>query len=392
MMFIPYDLPNGDRRRTRRVINTFVAAKAVRRRRSIKSPGFNAGFITHWSEASHEESMNGYESPQNAGCVSMSSISQAGGKVARIGHIQRNLEEPLGSWALSYYFDVICQHDSPVLGHSPARAEAYSSTLFSWSAQYDLVYYGLVAFSLCCLIQHDASDAVHRATLHYRKRLLDQIHERLSARIVDDVLIYALSLLIPIDDYLENNEYSRAHAKGLRAIIQAIGGEDCIGESAPAMREAVILSALMARSLLLSHEPVSSICYSPISDLKPDLTSPENAHLNHPRGFMDLIQAKYVPPSMIAVLDSFSSWWQRSDHCHDSAIPMWRPSMPTSPYPRLKIAYSSDSSVLHATAAPWPITRHLKCTDRRTGAQVCFLLWFTRNFGEYEAINHWRTV
>jgi hypothetical protein len=46
----------------------------------------------------------------------------------------------------------------------------------------------------------------------------------LATNTIDDILVYALSLLIPVDGYLRFDSYSRTHVLGFGAVIKARGG------------------------------------------------------------------------------------------------------------------------------------------------------------------------
>ncbi|KAI9038125.1 uncharacterized protein KD926_011259 [Aspergillus affinis] len=114
---------------------------------------------------------------------------------------------PFTLHALSHYFDILLPHDANALGLGGAAKNTYSSGLLSWASQYDIILHGLSAFTLCSVESQDATGATSDAILYHRNRLLGDLHERLSRRQVDDVLIQAICLLIPVDDYLGYVEY-----------------------------------------------------------------------------------------------------------------------------------------------------------------------------------------
>ncbi|CEL06040.1 hypothetical protein ASPCAL07151 [Aspergillus calidoustus] len=305
-MFIPYHSPSEDRRKWRRVINSFTAEKAAQKR-PLKTPEVSLGSFVEWSDPEHNNAERISQSSARNGRLRIKRPA-ARQKVYRMTSMGRRLPEPLGSWALSYYFDVICPHDSRVFGHCPSSAKSYVSALHDWSSKNAITRHGLVAFALCTLIPGDRTGEIYAATIFYRKRLLDDVHRMLATDTVDDVLVHALSLLIPIDDYLGWENYSRTHVPGFRAVIQARGGFDQIGQSLPAMRDAVVASSLLAQSLLVCHEdtlPRDQFTHSSRSSA----AFPERyTHSDLPRGFVELIQGGYLSSTMIEILQGFSAW------------------------------------------------------------------------------------
>ncbi|KAL3454595.1 hypothetical protein BJX65DRAFT_301231 [Aspergillus insuetus] len=328
-MFIPYHSPSEDRRKWRRVINSFTAEKAAERR-PVKTPEVNLGSFAEWTDTEHNNSQ--LKAQILARNVRLRTKRPgARQNIFRMAGIGRRPPEPLGSWALSYYFDVICPHDSRVFGHSPSSAKSYISALHSWSANYEITRHGLVAFALCTLIPPDRSGEIHVATVFYRKRLLDDVHRMLATNTIDDVLVHALSLLIPIDDYLGFDTYSRTHVAGFRAVIEARGGFDEVGQSVPAMREAVVALALIAQSLLVCYESALPLGHFAHSG-RDSGTFPERyTSLDLPRGFLELIQRGYLSPTMIEILQRFSAWHNTYVYRNTYETPTWLSSTSTFP-------------------------------------------------------------
>ncbi|KAL3496546.1 hypothetical protein BJX62DRAFT_232215 [Aspergillus germanicus] len=323
-MFIPYHSPSEDRRKWRRVINSFTAEKAAERR-PVKTPEVYRGSFAEWTDTEHN---NGQRKSQSlARNVRLQTKRPAARqKVFRMAGIGRRPPEPVGSWALSYYFDVICPHDSRVFGHNPASAKSYISALHSWSANYEITRHALVAFALCSLSLRHRSGEIHAATVFYRKRLLDDIHRMLATNTIDDVLVHALSLLIPIDDYLGMDNYSKTHVAGFRAVIQARGGFDQVGQSVPAMREAVVALALIAQSLLVYYEdtlPKDSLDHFARSGGSFDTLPGRQTPSDLPRGFTDLIHRGYFSPTTIGILQSFSAWHNTYLYHNTHETPTW---------------------------------------------------------------------
>jgi hypothetical protein len=176
------------------------------------------------------------------------------------------------------------------------------------------------------LIPRDRSGEIHAATVFYRKRLLDDVHRMLATNTIDDVLVHALSLLIPIDDHLGMDKYSKTHVAGFRAVIQARGGFDQVGQSVPAMREAVVALALIAQSLLVCYEdtlPRVSLEHFARSGGDSGAFPGRHTPSDLPRGFTDLIQRGYLSPTTIEILKSFSAWHNTYLYHDTHGAPTW---------------------------------------------------------------------
>ncbi|KAL2783687.1 hypothetical protein BJX66DRAFT_318071 [Aspergillus keveii] len=227
----------------------------------------------------------------------------------------------------SYYFIVICPHNARVFG---LNAHSYASALFHWSANHEIIRHTLIGFALCSLIPRDRSGEIRAATFVHRRQLLYHVQGMLATNTIDDILVYGLSLLIPVDGYLGFGSYSRTHVLGFGAVIKAHGGFEQVGQSTPpVLRDAVVASALIAQNLLLCHEAPPPLSYRRNHSMPLESPLQLRALSNLPRGFLDLIQGGYLSPSMIEVLQSFSAWDNTYTRHKTNDTPTWLSPTPT---------------------------------------------------------------
>jgi hypothetical protein len=99
-MFIPYHSPSEDRRKWRRVINSFTAEKAAQKR-PVKTPEVSLGSFVEWTDPEHNNAERISQSLARNGRL-RTKRPAARQKVYRMTSMGRRLPEPLGSWALSY--------------------------------------------------------------------------------------------------------------------------------------------------------------------------------------------------------------------------------------------------------------------------------------------------
>ncbi|KAL4784115.1 hypothetical protein BJX76DRAFT_232988 [Aspergillus varians] len=332
-MFIPYDPADGKNKHSRRTINAFVAVQAAKKRR--KPTELDRGINTYWLQSSHSNAQNDRDR-QDPESKQGWALAQAHRLTVPIGtgkfYPMKTLDTkgPSTARALTYYFDVMLPHDSNALGHEVSRAQFYASFLLHWSNTHDAILHGLAAFTLCNLEPQDHTGTARAATLYHRKKLFDLVTDMLARQTVDDLLIQALCLLIPIDDYLGYVDYSQAHLDGIETVVRARGGHDQVGQSIPGMAENLQTSLLVSKSLLLSHIQTSlSHTAPPVAHdrLDPELFL-ENTLDRLPIGFTHLIQTGHLTTGSILILQSFSAWLYTHGETHPSQIPVWRYSAP----------------------------------------------------------------
>ncbi|KAL4875380.1 hypothetical protein BJY04DRAFT_232657 [Aspergillus karnatakaensis] len=133
----------------------------------------------------------------------------------------------------------------------------------------------------------------------------------LSRQVVNDHLIQAICLLIPVDDYLGYVDYSRAHLDGLSTVVRLRGGHNKVGQSVKGMGPNLQTSLLVVKSLLISHMQTS--------------LNPEHLPLNIlPPAFHILIRANAITTPAIEILLSFSTWLTTHRQKQAHLIPVWR--------------------------------------------------------------------
>ncbi|KAL2816701.1 hypothetical protein BJX63DRAFT_387132 [Aspergillus granulosus] len=214
-------------------------------------------------------------------------------------------------------------HDSNALGHEDSRAQLYVSVLL----HYDAILHGLTALALCNLEPQDRSGNTRAATLFHRKKLFDLVTDMLSRGVIDDLLIQAICLLIPIDDYLGYVDYSQVHLDGLEVVVRARGGYDTVGQSVPGMSHNLQTSLLVVRSLLLPHIQ-TSLHYAPPpgvpGSLHPISFLETPLELGLPTGFTHLIPTGHLSTGLILILQNFSAWIHTHSHTLAAQTPIWR--------------------------------------------------------------------
>ncbi|KAL5339671.1 hypothetical protein BJX70DRAFT_397614 [Aspergillus crustosus] len=216
-MFIPYVPPNQKGGNNRRKINTFIAVQAAKKRRKeSKLTGRMEIFWVQQTQSSLQEEQEEEEdkrSSENQRAVGNQSE-------AELAALMRSPRMPVATgkfypinngWLLigrrpTLDFNVILPHDSKALGHgSSSSANFYASVLLNWSNTCDAILHGLTAFTLCNLEAPDRTGIARAATLFHRRKLFNAVTDMLSRQEVNDFLIQAICLLIPIDDYLGPN-------------------------------------------------------------------------------------------------------------------------------------------------------------------------------------------
>ncbi|KAK5056701.1 hypothetical protein LTR84_012233 [Exophiala bonariae] len=182
-----------------------------------------------------------------------------------------------------------------------------------WACVFDLIFHALVTWTLCCLpeSQQSTSEAGKRL-LHHRQRLLNKINEQLSQRKIDDVLIQAVTLLIPVDDHLGYTEFSQAHLAGIETMIECRGGLALVGSSEPAIGvQLATLVSISTTKLSINTSPQKLYAKSPLVypsiPFSPSICE-EISRL--PSGFADLALSGQISIEMIRIIIAFDLWLQ----------------------------------------------------------------------------------
>ncbi|KAH8432900.1 uncharacterized protein LDX57_010531 [Aspergillus melleus] len=339
-MFIPYTGPSSKKdANMRRAVNAFVAADAGKKRRQrkgVSGPRTMTGTL-QWVQ------VPGSGDPQEP-----SDETRRDRRRSRIDNSSRLLSvgRPLGAGrfypiedvgskgpftlhALSHYFDILLPHDAKALGLGHAEKNTYSSGLLSWASQYDIILHALSAFTLCSVESQDATGATSRAIMYHRSRLLGDLHERLSRRQVDDVLIQAICLLIPVDDYLGYVEYGPVHLKGLQDVVQIRGGFDQVGSSdADAFGKNLRMSMLVVTSMVefhlqtnISDQPLQTLVLAEIALQQSGLQARIS---NLTNGFQKLLFSGYVSGEIFDIYESYTLWSSKVKDIDASMRETWR--------------------------------------------------------------------
>ncbi|KAL4902709.1 hypothetical protein BDW74DRAFT_180411 [Aspergillus multicolor] len=329
-MFISYDPAGYKGKPSRRTINAFVAVHAAKRRRKLTEQ--DQGISTYWLESEDSDPKHGKD------CQVVQRIQPVPLRMTlpiapgKFYPISLDTKGPSTNRALAYYFDVLLPHDSSALGHGDSRAQFYASVLLHWSNAHDAILHGLAAFTLCTLEPQERVDPARAraATLYHRKKLFDLVTDMLGRQVVDDLLIQALCLLIPIDDYLGYVDFSQAHLDGLETVVRARGGLAQVGQSVPGMGPNLQTSLLVSKSLVSTHIQ-TSLAYTtaPATEtarLFPSLSA--QSTLDLPIGFQRLIHTGHLSTNSVPILQSFSAWLGTHGDTPPTQIPVWRYSAP----------------------------------------------------------------
>ncbi|EAW10829.1 uncharacterized protein ACLA_053030 [Aspergillus clavatus NRRL 1] len=337
-MFIPYRGPSKTKdQNTRRAINAFVAADANsrRRRRNEDAKSKPSSGTLQWLQIPHPKSDPQHPPGEGDGAGRGDRQAQSLAMARPIGGSRFYPLEgfvskgPMTGRALSYYFDILLPHDARALGLGDAGTRSYGNGLLAWASKHNLILHGLSAFTLCSLDSQDSTGRTSRAITYHRNVLLKELHERLSRRQVDDVLIQAITLLIPVDDYLGHAEYGPVHLKGLNDVVQLRGGFGAIGTSDEAafgsnLRMSVqVTMSLVEFHLQTNMNQESDTIVGPVSAP----SSPSELQIKAsglPPGFRDLIDQGCISDQMIDVLYSFMDWSIKGREIDPSARGTWR--------------------------------------------------------------------
>ncbi|KAL4875319.1 hypothetical protein BJY04DRAFT_202456 [Aspergillus karnatakaensis] len=333
-MFVPYvpDAPNGERKKSRRAINAFVAMHSAQKRRHLKAPQLGVEFHADWVTESiddsqhqgpnHSEETEPFKSLQ----LSMARPLASGKFSPMIESAYLRSQGTFACKALSYFFEFMSPHNSGALGHDSSQGQFYGAVQLFWTTHHESIRQGQIAWALCTLESQGRLNGPRAAILYHRRKCLVEVQQGLSNGVIDDVFISALSLLICIDDYLGHVEYSRAHLAGLDAVVEARGGYDYLGTSIPAMKRDIQVSTLIVRSLLLFHtlndeSPMQEIMFQ-AQALDTDI------QLDLPQGFIDLLRRGQLTRSSMEFLQDFSAWRKKHRGQDPKNAPVWRSPVP----------------------------------------------------------------
>ncbi|KAL2831971.1 hypothetical protein BJY01DRAFT_226224 [Aspergillus pseudoustus] len=348
-MFVPYYGPsNKNNPKTRRAVNAFKAARGASRSHGRRNPARGTFQWMHIPESSSAESTDTEDSSTDPETVKSSPESQTlfveaaisapltryaigGEKLYSVrGHQAKG---PLTAAALSHYFDILLPHDLNALGLGDPGKGTFGAGLLHWTAHSDGVLHGLAAFALCSLETIGKTDAIYRAILHHRRKLLAYVHRRLERREVDDVLIQAICLLIPVDDYLGYVEYGPVHQKGLSDIVEIRGGFERVGNS-----DVVSFGANLQRSMLtvmsmiefhmrtrITPESVHLGRSMPTASLLPE-TRQKLSSL--PPGLAELFHAGILSANVVPILMSYQTWLIQVEDIEPRSRNAWRSPVP----------------------------------------------------------------
>ena len=227
-------------------------------------------------------------------------------------------------------FDILLPHDANALGLSETGKSSYTSGLLSWAYQHEVILHGLAAFTLCSVESQDATGATSRAILYHRNRLLGDLHDRLSRRQVDDVLIQAICLLIPVDDYLGYVEFGPVHLKGLQDVVRIRGGFEQVGSSdGRAFGKNLRMSMLVVTSMVefhmqtnISDQALETLIKSRMTlDQPPDLKTRVS---KLPRGFQKLLFSGFISDEIMVIVESYTAWRYKVEDMDTATRETWR--------------------------------------------------------------------
>ncbi|KAL3466933.1 hypothetical protein BJX64DRAFT_249323 [Aspergillus heterothallicus] len=349
-MFVHYDGPSNKKNpKTRRAVNAFKAARGASRSHGARDPARGTFQWMHIPESSSDSSSDetSRSSTQAPGQSLQESqiVSFVGSAVSapltsyqlgseRFYPIQgKRARGPLTIAALSHYFDILLPHDLNALGLGNAGKGTFGAGLLNWTTRSDGVLHGLAAFALCSLDTVGGSDAIHRAILHHRHNLLEDIHRRLERKEVDDMLIQAICLLIPVDDYLGYVEYGPVHQKGLTEIVKIRGGLEQVGSSdAVAFGGNLQRSMLTVMSMIEFHMRTRIATEPPLAGtFMPFTTLPAEAQmkvLDLPPGLRDLFHTGILSAKVLPILESYEAWLAQGQDVKPQSRDTWRYPVP----------------------------------------------------------------
>ncbi|KAL3490769.1 hypothetical protein BJX62DRAFT_225735 [Aspergillus germanicus] len=344
-MFVHYDGPSKKRNaKTQRAVNAFKAAKGASRSHGTNDP---ARGTLQWMHIPENESTGEKDVQLSQSQSQSQSLVEAAATVPLTKYmlgsekfypiLGKRSKGPMTTAALSHYFDILLPHDANALGLGDARKTAYGAGLVKWSAHNDGVLHGLAAFALCSMDTVGKTDEIYRAIIHHRQKILEDVHRRLERNQVDDVLIQAICLLIPIDDYLGYVEYGPVHQKGMSDVIRTRGGFEKVGSSdVVAYGENLQRSILTVMSMIEFHIRTRITSESslvprslPRSTYMPMETQKEISAL--PPGLQDLFQAGILSLPVLPILNSFQAWLAQVKDIPDPERDSWRPGSPLAP-------------------------------------------------------------
>ncbi|KAL3459129.1 hypothetical protein BJX64DRAFT_207430 [Aspergillus heterothallicus] len=326
-MFVHYSGPSSKQTpKTRRAANAFKAAQAQACR--VRDPARGTFQWLHIPKSPQNESSSSNEDPSWSAQQDQMLLARAAVAASLTSCVVGSerfypIREkgPLTMSALSHYFDVIFPHDLEVQGLGEAGKGTYGAGLLNWSAHHTGVCHGLVAFTLCSL--DTKTDVMEQAILYHRQKILQDVHERLEQGQVDDVLIQAICLLIPVDDYLGYVEYGPVHLKGLSDIVNIRGGLKMVGSSDPiAFGKILQLTMLTVVSMIEFHmrTKFTSETFIPATSLSSAMQIKISAM---PAGLRDLFRAGILSAGVIPILESYQTWFSQTQKTD-----IWRSPVP----------------------------------------------------------------
>ncbi|KAL2811973.1 hypothetical protein BJX63DRAFT_422046 [Aspergillus granulosus] len=349
-MFVHYDGPSNKKNpNTRRAVNAFKAARGASRAHGAHDPARGTFQWMHIPESKSEDSTD-KDSPLNPQPVQSS-------KEAHMSRVKAVIPAPRTSYplgsekfypihrsratsplmiaGLSYYFDIILPHDLNALGLGDAGRGTYGAGLLHWITHSDGVLHGLAAFALCSLDTTSKNDdAIYRAILHHRHKILEDVHRWLEQKQVDDALIQAICLLIPVDDYLGYVEYGPVHQKGLTDIVKIRGGFEKVGSSdVVAFGGNLQMSMLTVMSMIEFHMRTRIASKPPSAEISMAIASlpaeTQKKISDLPPGLRDLFYTGILSAKVLPVLESYEAWLSRVENIQTQNRDAWR--FPVSP-------------------------------------------------------------
>ncbi|KAJ0419639.1 hypothetical protein BJY00DRAFT_285655 [Aspergillus carlsbadensis] len=346
-MFVHYDGPSNKRSpKTQRAVNAFKAARAAYRSHGTRDPARGAFQWMHIpeDESTGEKDASSQLNPAQLSESQAQSLVGAAAAAPLTKHLLgsqkfypilgKRSQGPMITAALSHYFDILLPHDANALGLGETRKTAFGAGLLHMSAYNDGVLHGLAAFALCSMDTVGKTDEIYRAILHHRQKVLGGVHRQLEQNQVDDALIQAICLLIPIDDYLGYVEYGPVHQKGMSEIVRVRGGFDKVGGSdVVAYGENLQRSILTVMSLIEFHirtriTSESSLALRSLPTLTHLPIDTQRQISALPPGLQDLFREGILSLPVLPILNSFQAWRTQVKDIADPDRDSWRSPIP----------------------------------------------------------------
>lgn len=204
-------------------------------------------------------------------------------------------------------------------------------TMLQWAHSHELVFPVLAIYRLCLLHAAKIAGTEIRTLIEQlRSKVLVQMNKQLARKAVGDVLMWAVSFLIVVDDFLGYIDYGLLHLRGLETMIELRGGYAAVGSTITADVPRLAMHQLLGNAMNAMRLNSRFALISGAGVMRHQIIQCEQDKcvIELPHGFRKLAELGYLSTQTIEALLEYEKAIRDPAHCGNvEVLKLWRTSV-----------------------------------------------------------------